>query len=131
MPARRPPLLRTGVFDRDCAFYRNWTPISKDPELDFCTSPSPVRARAAGRGIQPRGHGVSHVFTPLGVLSRPDSFGELELTSVHAGVSVDDAVAATGWDLKIADEVSVTPAPSAEEIRLLRDETDRVRLYLR
>ncbi|MCR8899113.1 3-oxoadipate--succinyl-CoA transferase subunit B [Gordonia sp. GONU] len=100
-------------------------------ELDFCTSPSPVRARVAGRGIQPRGHGVSHVFTPLGVLHRPDRFGELELTSVHAGVSVDDAVAATGWDLRVAEEVTVTPAPSAEEVRLLREEIDRVRLYLR
>ena len=39
--------------------------------------------------------------------------------------------AATGWDVKVSDDLTRTTVPSAEEIRLLRDEIDRVRLYLR
>ncbi|GAA2007783.1 CoA-transferase subunit beta [Brevibacterium samyangense] len=99
--------------------------------LDFVTSPSPVRAREAGVGIQPQGHGVSVVITPLGVLRREDTYGELVLTHVHPGVTVDEVRAATGWDLQVADDVRTTAEPTAEEVRLLREEIDRVRLYLR
>lgn len=99
--------------------------------LDFVTAPSPVRAREAGVGIQPQGHGVSVVITPLGVLRREDTYGELVLTHVHPGVTVDEVRAATGWDLQVADDVRTTAEPTAEEVRLLREEIDRVRLYLR
>ncbi|WP_068164922.1 CoA-transferase subunit beta [Rhodococcus phenolicus] len=110
---------------------RRHDPSAFPAELDFCTSPSPVRARAAGAGTMPRGRGVTKVFTSLGVLSRSGPFDELELTSVHAGVDVDDVVAATGWDLQVSDALTVTEPPTAHEIRLLRDEIDKVRLYLR
>lgn len=110
---------------------RRHDPSAFPAELDFCTSPSPVRARDAGVGIMPRGRGVTKVFTGLGVLSRSGPFDELELTSVHAGVTVDEVRAATGWDLKVSPDLTVTEAPTADEIHLLRDEIDTVRLYLR
>ncbi|MGV9744389.1 CoA-transferase subunit beta [Rhodococcus zopfii] len=110
---------------------RRHDPSAFPAELDFCTSPSPVRAREAGVGMMPRGRGVTKVFTSLGVLSRSGPFDELALTSVHAGVTVDDVRAATGWDLKVSDALTVTEPPTAHEIHLLRDEIDKVRLYLR
>lgn len=100
-------------------------------ELDFCTSPSPVRAREAGVGIMPQGMGVSKVFTPLGVLTRSGPYEELQLSSVHPGITVDEVKSATGWDLKVADELSVTVSPTERELYLLREEIDKVRLYLR
>lgn len=99
--------------------------------LDFCTSPSPVRARAADPDSVPPGHGVSTVITPLAVLRRPDKFGELELAQVHPGVSVEEVRERTGWDLAVADDVTETPRPTREDVRLLREEIDTVRLYLR
>ena len=45
---------------------------------------------------------------------------ELVLTAVHPGVSVDDVRAATGWDLRVAGEVVVTPAPTPAELEALR-----------
>lgn len=100
-------------------------------KLDFCTSPSPVRARESGLGLMPLGMGVSHVFTPLGVLRRTGALDELELISVHHGVTVDQVRDSTGWDLKVSDDVHETEPPDSEVVRLLRDEIDRVRLYLR
>lgn len=100
-------------------------------ELDFCTSPSPVRARAADPCSTPPGHGVATVITPLGVLRRPDRFGELELAQVHPGVSLEQVRENTGWDLALAQEVTETPRPTREDVRLLREEIDTVRLYLR
>lgn len=100
-------------------------------ELDFCTSPSPLRARAADAASVPPGHGVSTVITPLAVLRRPDKFGELELAQVHPGVSVEEVLERTGWDLAVAADVTETPPPTREDVRLLREEIDTVRLYLR
>lgn len=110
---------------------RRHDPDAFPAALDFITSPSPVAARESGKGIQPAGHGVSTVITPLGVLRREDRYCELTLTHLHPGVELDEVRTATGWDLAVADDLSRTAEPTAEEVRLLRDEIDTVRLYLR
>ncbi|MGH3518702.1 MAG: CoA-transferase subunit beta [Haloechinothrix sp.] len=110
---------------------RRHDPGSLPAELDFCTSPSPVRARQDTRAAMPPGFGVSTLITPLGVLRRTDKFGELMLASVHPGISVEEAKRATGWDLKVSEDLRETPRPTEEDVRLLREEIDTVRLYLR
>lgn len=98
-------------------------------DLDFCTSPGPDRALAAG--FVPRGLGVTKVITELGVLSRTAPGEELVLTGVYPGVDPADVVAATGWDLKISDQLTTVPRPSDVELSLLREEVDPTRVYLR
>lgn len=110
---------------------RRHDPGALPAQLDFCTSPSPVRAHEEDPRMVPRGHGVSTVITPMAVLRRPDKLGELEISEVHPGLTVDDVRAATGWDIAVADDVRETARPTVEEVRLLRDEIDTVRLYLR
>jgi glutaconate CoA-transferase subunit B len=66
------------------------------------------------------GPGPTVVITDLGVLERSAAGSELQLTSVHRGVTVDDVRAATGWELRIADPVGVTAAPTAAEMTALR-----------
>lgn len=110
---------------------RRHDPGALPAELDFCTSPSPVRAHEEDPRMVPPGHGVSTVITPMAVLRRPDKLGELEVSEVHPGLTVDDVRAATGWDVAVADDVRETARPTVEEVRLLRDEIDTVRLYLR
>ena len=110
---------------------RRHDPAAFPAELDFVTSASPVRAAEQPDFIQPRGFGVSTVITPLGILRRRERLGELELSEVHPGVTVEQVQEATGWDLAVAEDVTQTQAPTAEEVRLLRDEIDTVRLYLR
>jgi glutaconate CoA-transferase, subunit B len=65
------------------------------------------------------GDRVRVVVTDLGILE-PGGDGELSLTSVHAGVDPDQARAATGWDLRVAEGVSVTAEPTGEELAALR-----------
>lgn len=110
---------------------RRHDPAALPRELDFVTSASPVRAAEYPDFIQPRGFGVSTVITPLGILRRKDRLGELELTHVHPGVTSEQVQERTGWDLAISSDLAVTQEPTAEEVRLLRDEIDTVRLYLR
>ena len=69
------------------------------------------------------GSGAMVVITDLGVLRLDPDSRELVLTRVHPGVSVEDAREATGWDLRVADDLEETDPPSDEELRVLRDLT--------
>jgi glutaconate CoA-transferase subunit B len=58
------------------------------------------------------------VITDLGILEPHD--GELTLVSIHPGVDVEDVRAATGWELRVVDDVGETDAPSDDELTALR-----------
>ena len=60
------------------------------------------------------------VITDLGIL-RPDADRELELVAVHPGVEVDQVRAATGWELRLAEDVQRTDPPTGRELETLRD----------
>ena len=59
------------------------------------------------------------VITDLGVLEPRG--GELTLTALHPGVSVEQAREATGWELRVADAVATTEPPTGEELRALEE----------
>jgi glutaconate CoA-transferase subunit B len=61
------------------------------------------------------------VITDLGVLEPDPDTKELTLSQLHEGVSVDEARDATGWELRVADEVARTEPPTAEELDALRE----------
>lgn len=60
------------------------------------------------------------VITDLGVLKRDADSGELVLAALHPGVSAEDVRMSTGWDLKVASELTATPPPTPEELAALR-----------
>jgi len=64
------------------------------------------------------GDRVRVVVTDHGILEPRD--GELTLTNVHPGVTAAEACAATGWDLKVADDLQETKPPTDEELTALR-----------
>ena len=66
------------------------------------------------------GRGPSTVITDLGVLEPHPESRALTLTHTHPGVAADEVLAATGWPLAIADDLSETPAPTADELAALR-----------
>ncbi|MEC5193251.1 MULTISPECIES: CoA-transferase subunit beta [unclassified Arthrobacter] len=99
-------------------------------ELDFCTSPSPAIARRIDPKVPTRGAGVTTVISELGVF-KSDAAGELCLASIHEGVTVEQVREQTGWPVKVLDDLTVTPPPTVEELRLLRDDIDPGRVYLR
>ena len=64
------------------------------------------------------GDNVRVVVTDHGILEPRE--GELTLTHLHPGVTAEEARAATGWELKVADDVAQTAPPTDEELRALR-----------
>jgi glutaconate CoA-transferase, subunit B len=97
------------------------------PRLDFRTSAGFMqgageRARSGATGSGPRA-----VITDLGILKPAADTEELTLVQRYDGVAVAEIVAATGWPLKVAEDVSVVAAPTASELKLLRDLHARTR----
>ncbi|MBF8282950.1 MAG: catJ [Anaerolineales bacterium] len=97
---------------------------------DFVTGAGFLSGRAAREASGIRGSGPQAVVTDIGILE-PDVQGELTLTALHPGQTVEQAKANTGWDLKIAASPRVTEPPTAEELRLLREELDPQGIYLK
>jgi len=95
--------------------------------LDFTTSPGHLTgARPPGWGVGP-----AAVVTGLGVYRFRETTGEMELASLHPGVAMDKARENTGWDLRVADDLTDTPPPTEEELRLIREELDPAGAYTR
>ena len=65
------------------------------------------------------GERTTQVITDLGVMEPRD--GELTLTAVHPGVTVDQVADATGWELRVAGELARTAEPTDEELSALRE----------
>jgi acyl CoA:acetate/3-ketoacid CoA transferase beta subunit len=80
------------------------------------------RARALGRSG--RFHGLRRVVTTKAVLDFETADGAMRLRSVHPGVTVDDVVKSTGFELAIPAHVEVTRAPTDEELRIVRELID-------
>jgi glutaconate CoA-transferase subunit B len=95
---------------------------------DFRTSRGAPDEEGGGNRTLP-GDGPAAVVTDLGILT-PDPDGEMALTHLHPGVSVDAARAATGWDLRVHPDLEATPPPTVSELSLLR-ELDPDKIYLR
>jgi len=54
-----------------------------------------------------------------------DPRGELVLEALHPGVVLEQAREATGWDLKVADDLRTTDPPTERELALLRELKER------
>jgi acyl CoA:acetate/3-ketoacid CoA transferase beta subunit len=89
-------------------------------ELDF----------RSGLGFHPartHGDGPRSLISDLGQFDFvPDDQGEyrMRLVSYHPGVEIKRIQARTGFALEIAADLHETPAPTSEELRLLRQEID-------
>ena len=71
-----------------------------------------------------RFHEIRRVVTNLAVLDFETPDHSMRLRSVHPGVTVDEVVAATGFELVVPDDVPETRLPTDEELRFIRDVID-------
>lgn len=99
-------------------------------QVDFRTSAGFLGGRAEREASGVRGKGPQAVVTDLGIL-QPDESGELVLTALHPGATLEQAQANTGWPLRAAAQVQITEPPTAEELRILREELDPQGIYLK
>ena len=81
------------------------------------------RAAALGERAS-RFHEIRRVVSNLAVFDFATPDHCMRLVSVHAGVTVDEVVENTGFELAIAGDVPETRAPTDEELRILREVLD-------
>jgi glutaconate CoA-transferase subunit B len=92
-------------------------------KVDFLTSAGYLDGNDGREKAGLRGKGPIAVVTDLGFLE-PDKSGELVLTALHPGKTVEQARENTGWSLKVAADLRTTQPVSEKELRILRDELD-------
>jgi len=96
------------------------TPRSLVAQLDFCTSAGFLAGNGARARTTMRGAGPQTVITDYGVLKPLPETDELHLSALFNGVTVDEARAATGWPLKVAESVDTLTPPTPIELKTLR-----------
>jgi glutaconate CoA-transferase subunit B len=89
--------------------------------VDFVTSVGSGSGPGDRERLGLRGRGPLRVITDLGILEPDPDSGELVLTGLHPGITVEQVRAETGWDLQVGgNELVRTPAPTEQELEVLR-----------
>lgn len=101
------------------------------PKVDCVTTPGyltgPGTRESAGL---PRGTGPAYVVSTLALMDYDPETCRMRLKATHPGVTVEEVIANTGFELIIPQEVGQNLPPSDEELRLLREEIDPEKLYI-
>jgi acyl CoA:acetate/3-ketoacid CoA transferase beta subunit len=92
------------------------------PAVDTVTGIGWDRAAALGRGG--RFVDVRRVVTNLAVLDFETPDRRMRLRSIHPGVTVEEVVAATGFELVVPRDVGESRLPTPDELRLIREVID-------
>jgi glutaconate CoA-transferase, subunit B len=100
-------------------------------KVDFITTPGylggPGEREKAGLA---RGSGPYRVVTNLAVLGYDPECLRMMLLATQPNVTVQEVIENTGFELLIAPQIEKNPPPSADELRILREEVDKNRLYI-
>jgi glutaconate CoA-transferase subunit B len=70
------------------------------------------------------------VVSNLGVMGFHPESKRMILLATQPGVTVEEVIENTGFEMLIAEHVEHNPPPTAEELRILREEVDKDRLYI-
>ncbi|OCX11217.1 3-oxoadipate--succinyl-CoA transferase subunit B [Pseudomonas graminis] len=90
-------------------------------KLDFLTSVGHGEGGDARKRLGLPGAGPVGIITDLCIMEPEAGTHEFVVTTLHPGVTREQVIAATGWDVRFADTVANSDAPSEYELNALRD----------
>ncbi len=94
-------------------------------ELSFVTSVGHAQGGETRKELGYPGAGPTVVITDYGVMRPDPETKDLTLTALHPGATLEGAREATGWDLRVAEDLGETAAPTDEELAALRGLIER------
>ncbi len=71
------------------------------------------------------------MITDFGVYGFTRNRHEMILTEIHRGVGLKDVKDNIGWEVRVSPRLKLTGPPTAEELRIIRQELDPGRIHLR
>jgi glutaconate CoA-transferase subunit B len=92
--------------------------------LDFVTSPGFLGGGDERSRLGAIGQGPAAVITDMGIFRFHPVTHEMQLASLHPGCTVEGVQEHVSWPLQVAESLTVTPPPSSEELRIMREELD-------
>ncbi|MHA1191918.1 MAG: CoA-transferase subunit beta [Promethearchaeota archaeon] len=94
-------------------------------KVDFITTPGFLYGPGAREeeGLS-EDTGPSRVITDLCLMDFEPESKRMRLIATHPGISIDDVIKATGFELIIADDVETTIPPTKEDLRILHEVID-------
>ena len=95
--------------------------------LPFITSFGHGTGKGDREKLGLRTKGPTRVMTDLCIMAPDPESAELSVISLHPGVTREQVQAGCGWPLRFAADLTETPAPSAEELEVLRSLHARTR----
>jgi glutaconate CoA-transferase subunit B len=94
-------------------------------KLDFLTTPGyltgPGAREAAGL---PPGSGPYKAITTLALIGYDSQTRRMKVESLHPGVTKQDVIDNTGFEMCFDEPLPITPEPTDEELHVLREEVD-------
>jgi glutaconate CoA-transferase subunit B len=101
------------------------------PQVDFLTTPGFLTGPGAREAVGlPRGTGPHRVVSSLALMGFDEQSKRMKLLALNPGVELEQVTENTGFELLLADDVGRNEPPSAQELRILRDEVDPNKLYI-
>ena len=79
--------------------------------------------------VRDRFGGPQLVVTDRAMFDFDNAQCEMQLVSLHPGITLDDVRAEIGWELQLADTIGETPAPTEDELHLIRVRLDPQGMY--
>lgn len=98
-------------------------------KLDFVTSPGHLTGGDSRVRLGLPGGGPELMITDKAILNFANPEHEMQLSALYPGVKANDVQAEVGWRLRVAPEIQEVTAPSAEDLRLIREELDPKGMY--
>ncbi|MGB2825411.1 MAG: CoA-transferase, partial [Thermoplasmata archaeon] len=99
-------------------------------KVDFLTSPGFIDGKEGWRKLKLQGGGPYAVITNLCTFKFDEVTGEMTVTALHEGVTIEQVQENTPWNVKVAEELVTTPPPTEKEVTTLRA-LDPDKIYLR
>ena len=97
-------------------------------KLDFVTSVGHLRGGDDRKRLGLPGKGPVAVVTDLCVMEPDPVTRELAVTQLHPGISKEQVVSATGWNIRFSQVLRETAVPTGVELESLRDLERRTKL---
>jgi len=111
------------INDTTSYFVANHGPRVFVAAVDIVTGIGYDRAARLGAAAA-RFHEIRRVVSNLGVFDFETPDHRMRVRSLHPGVTLDEVVAATGFELAVPDDVPTSRLPTPEELRLLDEVID-------